>query len=410
MSMLTMGLNQDTLDTLHQTDGITKPNEMNAGSGTTIVVDTDTESTDKLGQEVIDNFDDYEIILTTHKDLDSDRVRLEDVAQAVMAAESISYSDIQGLLKSVDVSTASETSERIVVAGIAARLDEKVPLDSYTENPSTVNLADTQKFFKKELNLNREAFAKVYSDFFMNQADVFITRANVLIESLAKEIEFQEAWQQKCMDYLKVSNASKSYLAYLVIEQGEIGKRYRESKLYDIRHLGMGAYLHSDVIEYGYGVPSSLFTALGQFFNREQGKTFIRTVEKTLNGDLSNTTPYYRTILELLRRGGDEGDCFGASYNELLAFFTKGDLLAKLTEMKTYLEHEIIRVSTFREACKNNAPCFCDDKEWGFHEVVSHVALIIVTSAETVQFLTMAETSRNLSAPVFEVMNAVLSA
>lgn len=408
MSMITMGLNQETLSTLQQSDSITGPNEMNAGGGTTIVINTDTDSTNELGQEVIENFDDFEIILTTQKDLESDRVRLEDVAQAVMASESISYSDVQSLLKSIDIATSSDESEKIVVAGIAARLDERIPLNSYTDNPSTVNLAETQKFFKKELKLNYDGYAKLYSDFLTNKADVFIARASVLLDSLGKEIELQNAWSAKCMTYLQASQVSKNYLAYLVTETGEAGKRQRESKLYDIRHIPLDCYRHDDIVEYGFGVPSGLFSALGHFFQRDQGRAFVQTIHRTLNNDLSNTSPYYRTVLELLRTMDESR--LGCSYHELLTFFTGGELTAKLVQMKLYLEHEIVRIQAMKESCLKNTPCVIDGKEWTFHEAVNHIVGILSASTETVQFLTLAETSRDLSAPVFEVMNAVLTA
>ena len=412
MSMLTMGLNQDTLDSLHQTDAITQPNEMNAGSGATIIINTDTESTDKLGHEVIENFDDFEIILTTQKDLESDRIRLEDVAQTVMASESISYSDVQLLLKSIDLNTSPDESEKIVTAGIAARLDEKVPLDSYTENPSTINLAETKKFFKKELNLNYDAFAKTYADFLTNKADLFIDRANALIGSLEKEIECQNAWASKCMNYLQASRVSGNYLAYLVTETGEPGKRHRDSKLHDIRHIPLDCYRHEDIVEYGFGVPSGLFSSLGHFFQHEHGRAFVKTIKRTLNNDLSNTSPYYRTVLELLHPLGesrDESD-IGCSYHELLTFFAGGETVAKLEQMKLYLEHEVVRIQAMKEACLKNTPCVVDGKEWRFHEAVNHIVGIISAFSETFQFLTLAETSRDLSAPVFEVMNAVLTA
>ena len=411
MSMMGMGvgLNDEAKNELKPTAGITEPTEINADNGITIIVDTKTDLPDPAAEGVVTNFDDFNIIVETHEGLETERVRLEDVAQLVMAQETISYSDVQNFLKAVDITTTADEKERIVVGGMAARLDARAPLDSYTEAPSTANLAETKKFFQKELNVNREAIHALYNDFFMNKCDDFLKRAGWLVKMFENEISAQEEWATVCLGFQANSASSKNYLAYMVVEEGEPGKRTQERKLYDIRHFPLSDWRFKDVIEMGVGVCSSLFKVLSDFMRGTEGQDFCRTARRHV-GDLSMSSPYYKTILEIIRQNYPDNDSYapGLTYAELLGFASSGTMASTLSEMKLYLEKEMEVVAGMQQACKENKPFVYEGKEFNFQEAASRVIALLRGVCQSAEFVSTAETVRSLCLPVFNAMNEVL--
>lgn len=408
MSMMGMGLNNETLNELSATEGTVTPNDMNAATGPTVVVNFDTQESNAAGNKVIDNFDDFDIVLQEAGDAIEERVRLEDVAQVVMAAESISYSDVQNLLNLAGSDEAIQEQEgQVKLSAIAQKLDDKVPLASYTDGKSAVNLEETKKFFKKELQLSADRVVSLYTQFYTNKAEQFKQRAKALIDYIDSSMKDQTAFAECCAEYQLNALKSENYLAYMVTCTGEGSERHTDRKLYDLRHIPFTCYSVKDIIEFGLKVPTAPFIALGHFLKGEQGTALTETIRRHGNYDISSNTPYYRTFLEL-NRGSEHSNIAPATYADLLAFFAAGEVTAKMTQMRLYLEQQICLINVFQQACLENKPAFFDGKEYNFEEAITRTTELLAALCQAAEFVTIADNAKDLATPVFIILNDVI--
>ncbi len=403
---LGVGLNDAASAEFKPTDGVTLPSDVAVGDGTTVIVDASTGETDKAGLEVVANFDDFNIIVETQKDLETERVNLEDVAEVVMATETISYSDIQRFLKTLDINSAPDENGRIVVSGMAAELDERVPLNSFTEQQSTANVEETKRFIKKKVQVNLDRIHQLHNDFFTNRSDTYIERAGFLLKAVRTEIEKQEKFAEYALGLLTAAQASNNYLGWLVVKYGRPGERKTRRELHDIRYASISDSSFEDVITFGSNIDVSIFKALSAFYLSEQGKIFKSTLRPSI-ADLSTKCTYYQVISNL--RNEDGGYEPAPSYMDLLTMISSGKIPKRLSELSLFIEKNIEIITEMKQACIEAKPYSRDGRDFSFSDGISKVVDSIDEISQAVRFLSMVETFTGILYPIFETMNEVLT-
>lgn len=403
---LGVGLNDAAAAEFKPTDGITLPSDVALGDGTTAIVDASTDETDQAGVEVVTNFDDFNIIVETQKGLETERVNLEDVAEVIMATETISYSDVQRFLKTLDVESNPDEKGRIVIAGVAAELDERVPLSSYTEQPSTANLEETKRFIKKKVQVNIDRLHQLHNEFFMNRSDTYITRAKALLTAVKAEMEKQEKFAEYALKLLAAAQASNNYLGWLVIQYGEPGERKTRRELHDIRYASISDSNFEDIVTFGSNIDVSIFKALTEFYRTEQGKLFKNTLKSSI-ADLSIKCSYYQVVANF--RSENEGYEPAPSYMDLLTMISLGRIPARLRELSLYIEKTVETITEMKQACAEAKPYSRDGRDYSFSDGIGFVANSIDEICQAARFLTMVETFTGNLYPIFETMNEVLT-
>ncbi len=403
MSIFLTGLNADAMSELKPTDGVTDPSSIDATGGRTIMVDvnTDAETGDKTAEDLIQNLSEFEVLVKDSEDLNSEAVRLEDVSNAVFGLETINLTDVRHYLSMVD------NEEKTV----EAQLDNIVPVASYTEEKSQLNLDATKKFFKGRVEEIRKKSEDLGLAFFNDRCDTFLAVAGQLEKILTAEIDQQNEFSVQCAAAIGTSMVSKNFLAYLVpkIDSGESANQSpTKTHLFDIRHAPLGTYRFDDAVEQTFGVNPCIYNAFDQFTSDVAVVDFLSTIKRRCRGSFSDHSLYYRTFLETLHANGTEGDRF--SYNDLLTIFCSMNIAGYLNTALIYLQGEIEFVKSAREAVSAGQEITVGDKKVSHTEALTRITKLITASVDAGKSALVAGTLRGYAATILPVFNEILSA
>lgn len=403
MSIFLTGLNAEAMDELKQTDGVTDPSSIDATGGTTIVVDvnTDTDTGDKTAEELIQNLSEFEVLVKDSDDLNNETVRLEDVSNAVFGLETINLTDVRHYLSMVD------NEEKTV----EAQLDNIVPVASYTEEKSQLNLDATKKFFKGRVEEIRRKSEELALAFFNDRCDTFLAVAAQLEKILTVEIDQQNEFSIQCASAIGASMVSKNFLAYLVpkVEGVESANQTPPKKhLFDIRHAPLGTYQFDDAVEQTFGVNPCIYNAFDQFTSDAAVIDFLSTIKRRCRGSFSDHSEFYRTFLETLR--ANEHDSARFSYNDLLTIFCSMNIAGYLNTALIYLQGEIEFVKGAKEAVSACQEIMINDKKISHTEALVRVTKLITASVDAGKSALVAGTLRGYAATILPVFNEILSA
>lgn len=404
MSLIGMGLNQEALDNLKPTSTVFEVNDINAENGPAVVVDTNTGITDEKGRFVIDNFEDFDIVLQDFEGQEAEQVRLEDMAQIVMANESICLRDVQQFLNGVaeepGVPDASGGTSTLV--GFVQHFKERLPEASFTDEPSKINLAETKRLVKRELDLRQTVRADSLKAFMVERCDSFLKRACDVLKVIETEIEEQNSLQKSAAASLERATTSDNYLAYVVIksDKGEPSK-----DLYDIRHAPLDFYRLTKVLDYGFGPDADLIFSLGQYLSSEAGKAFIKRVTVTNSYHVSFDSPYLRTTLSLMEQESDQSP--NLSYMDLLSIYARGDVVSAMTSVKIYLESKIQAIAEYKRQVDDGT--FLTSGDAGrVPEMIKNVTTLITSLWDCAKLLQVSENVRQLLYPAMAKMDLIL--
>jgi len=398
MSIFLTGLNAEAMDELKQTDGVTDPSSIDATGGTTIVVDvnTDTDTGDKTAEELIQNLSEFEVLVKDSDDLNSEAVRLEDVSNAVFGLETINLMDVRHYLSMVD------NEEKTV----EAQLDNIVPVASYTEEKSQLNLDATKKFFKGRVEEIRRKSEELALAFFNERCDAFLNAAAHLESSLKSEIDEQNLLSVKCAGYLGTSMVSNNFYAYVTSKETDDSPP--KTFLFDIRHAPLGTYRFDEAVERTFGVNPCVYNALNEIDTDKAVSDFLYTVRQRCNGSFSDLSIYYRTYLETLDAPEIERHRF--SYSDLLTIFCSMNIANGLNTSLLYLQSEIEFVKNAKEAVNNGGEIKIQDKTFTHIEALVRITRLITASIDTSKAIAVASTLRGYASVILPVFNEILSA
>lgn len=349
MSLFAMGLNHETQENFKPTDDIIiTPTDVNAATGPSVVIGTDIPAgaADPAGVAALDNFEDFDIILETGDELTKEQVRLEDIAQVVMANETISHTEVTAILAMLPADKTEEGSSNPSKfgSGFLERFTEKLPLASFTEAPSSVNVKETKAFVRKELTINLEKLSAISTEFLNVKAADFVQRAERLLVRLHQAIEAHTAWAVECEALLNQALNSKSHLAYWVQENTskESGEVTRSNTLIDVRHVPLGDYKFSKILEEAIGGNACFFSAVSEFLSTETGKSMLAATARGNQYDYSLQHRGFSSLVEQFGVGPEYVSSLSlTSYVEILSFFSRREIVGRLETMALAVEQKL---------------------------------------------------------------------
>jgi len=145
-----MSLNDETLNTLQDTDGITEPADITSTGDTPMIV-TATPGEEADEENLLAHIEDYELWVKTVEDDQTQLHSLDKVAQLVLGAESISRADVERILGGLNNT------------GLQERLEENVSsIAGFTSSATKTNLQETQQFLKEEVQAQQQAVTQSF--------------------------------------------------------------------------------------------------------------------------------------------------------------------------------------------------------------------------------------------------------
>ena len=228
-----MSLNDDVNNEFTETPpGVTVPAEIPQAMDEPVIVESTTSGDDLAELEEVDAID---IILKTTIDGVDQYDKLADVSKTILAAESISRSDVVSLFAAMD---SEEFAQRFT--------DSTSSINGFTSTSTKTNLAEAQSFLEAELNTQRENL-KIASVEAVSKARVHaIERINRLDEEIPNlSARLRELIRVASSDF-SIAQQSKSALFYVAektttVKDGvEVDKI--EKVLYDIRTISLTSY------------------------------------------------------------------------------------------------------------------------------------------------------------------------
>lgn len=403
MSIFLTGLNDAAMNELKPTDGITDPSSIDASGGTTVIVDVNTDPVDVNGdaETLISNLSEFEVVVKDSDDLNGEIVRLEDVSNAVFGLETINLSDVRHYLSMID----NEGKE------VEAQLDNVVPVASYTEEKSSLNLDVTKKFFKGRVEEVRRKSEELALTFFNERCDAFLNAAAQLEASLKAEIDEQNLLSVKSAPYLGSSMASNNFYAYVTtkVDGAEGSEQVQQKKhLFDIRHAPLGTYRFDEAVEQTFGVNPCVYNALNEISTDNAIVDFLYSVRQRCNGSFSDLSVYYRTYLETQK--APEVDRRRFSYHDLLTMFCSMNIAGGLNTSLLYLQSEIEFVKNAKEAVNSGSEINFQDKTFTHTEALVRITRLITASIDSSKAIAVASTLRGYASVILPVFNEILTA
>ena len=349
-----MSLNDETLNTLQDTDGITEPSDIvSTGDNPMIVTATPGEEVDE--ENLLAHIEDYEIWVKTVENNHAQLHSLDKVAQLVLGAESISRADVERILASLSNDSFQE------------RLEENVSsIAGFTSMATQTNLEETQQFVKAELQAQQQAL----TNSFMSRITLSQLEETVLmterIHAFLKTLEARvQTLTLDSVEALKQANLSQNYLAYVRTKETVNGVEQDKVDLIDIRHLGFGNYSADEALLKLLGLTRVQAEALRQLFMDRDLNLLLCPIYLTrfvhregLNANLTSfpinrDEPHQKEFME------------NPTYMKLLAKLASGDPLNSIScfigHLETTQQDLAAAIQRFRQAEGSQQPILNDE-------------------------------------------------
>lgn len=322
-----MSLNDDTLNTLQDTDGITEPADITSTGDTPMIV-TATPGEEADEENLLAHIEDYELWVKTVEDDQTQLHSLDKVAQLVLGAESISRADVERILGSLNNT------------GFQERLEENVSsIAGFTSSATQTNLQETQQFLKEEVQAQQQAVTQS----FMRRITVEQLDEAVLMSERVHAFltEFETKVQTLTLDAveaLKQANLSQNYLAYVKTQETTNGVLEEKIDLVDLRHLGFSNYLTDEALLKLIGMSRVQADTIHQLFEDPDLNLLFKPVYDTRYVYRAGQADRLSTNM-LLSHQEQRLDSLGyPTYMKLLALMASGDPLNAISCFVRHLE------------------------------------------------------------------------
>lgn len=321
-----MSLNAETNDEFVEIEpGMTTPDEVPVVQTAEIVVDvTPTGDEDPLNK--LEEVDPNDVILKTTIDGIDQYDRLAEVSKTILAAESISRSDVEGLFASLD-------SEEF-----ASRFTEGVStLVGFTTSKTKTNLEETQAFIDAELNRTKNRIAEDTKNVIAQVLVSVKEKLTKLEENLPALIDRSaQVAKMAAADYDIARNSTTAlyyFSSKLERKTDEGGITYLENKLYDIRSLCLDGYPGRDISEAHDGLFRGFknIATLAEETQRLIKRAVTKNNFSAPNGRLSGSS---RLSHEWFRGDTGQYDYFAGSYYALLSLLMGNAITLQLENIQ----------------------------------------------------------------------------
>lgn len=313
-----MGLNDDTLAELGSpTDGVTEPGENDTTVGTQTAIVDASSATPNATDVDVSPLVEMDTWVKTTVDGEEKLDRLQDVANIILAKESIAAADVEAMLSKLnDTDFTNEFSETVDrIAG-------------FTAVATNTNLQETQRFLEEKVRQNRAMIEQRYMEILNDRFTALEAAYSSVSEMSATVGTEMKALADLCKPALEHSAASKNYLAYYVRQEGkdEDGTRQQRKELIDIRHCALRSWSLGEFGEVLLGIPKFAIDA----FAEEHNKSFVSAlmISKKLLTSLDRIGTKYDPMPYNLSSDGencDRPDYFhGMSYSHMVEFYSGG--------------------------------------------------------------------------------------
>lgn len=230
-----MSLNEDTVNEfVETTPGLTPVVELpTPAPDTTVIVDTNL--TEEDDSEALSEFDASSLVLKTTIDQKDHYDRLVDVSKAILAAESISRSDIEHLFAAMDdPELASQfTSEVSTLYG-------------FTSSKTRTNLDSTKQFISTALKQRKDSLDATRSEITTTAVNHITRLLDKVSQESAEMAEESSRLARIAQEAYAAARKSTNALFYRAVElKNEEGTRIEKS-LFDIRTMSLVGYPAAD--------------------------------------------------------------------------------------------------------------------------------------------------------------------
>ncbi len=336
-----MSLNDETLDTFQDTDGITEPADITSTGDTPMIV-TATPGEEADEENLLAHIEDYELWVKTVEDDQTQLHSLDKVAQLVLGAESISRADVERILGSLNNT------------GLQERLEENVSsIAGFTSSATKTNLQETQQFLKEEVQAQQQAVTQS----FMRRVTVEQLDEAVLMSERIQAFltQFETKVQTLTLDAveaLKQANLSQNYLAYIKTQETTNGVLEEKIDLVDLRHLGFSNYLTDEALLKLIGMSRAQADTIRQLFEDPDLNLLFKPVYDTRYVYRAGQAERLSNVM-VLRHQEQRLDPLGnPSYMKLLALLASGDPLNAIGCFARHVEETRSDLLTVAEGFK----------------------------------------------------------
>lgn len=375
----------------------------------TLILQTPTDSEPTVGDvPELNEFENYDILVETQKNNVQEVDRLSEVAEIILATESISHSQISGLLNQL----ASVTGEEQANAFKTAFEETVGPVGSFTSLPTQVNLEETKRFFVDQLGISKKQVDDAYIAFVSEQQKDFNELSEQLIFKLEGFINVQEAYSLTCVERLKRAIASKNFLVFVVTnnKDGSID----EKAMLDLRYINLSNRcldaIQGDVLKLDLGQIEMLRTVLcSDWFQTVSSKIKRRDVSTFFPDN-----PYYTTTLDFNVRDSGTERVYFYNYVDILNLFSTGFIPAYFRTTILELQRASLKINNALAFFQNNGydtkVCFeMQDRKVTFHEVVKDLNSYLNDISSLKAALTSITTASRIFETIAPVFDQVLS-
>lgn len=321
-----MSLNDAALDDLDQeADYLTQGEGEAASIGVARVV-TDDELDVKVPKEVdeaVSALSDYDVQIQTTKDDVTKIHELSDVANTVLAQETISQAD------------AEEVNR--VYGGL---YEEVASAKEYTQAPSSINLQQTKDFVKEKLEDVKQTAIQRHQEYMSKT----FTHASCLLKCLKEDLlpelyEDMEVARRHALSDLAEASVSKKFVIYSTPRMNKEGEVSQPPRLVDLKTLAM----YDSVRREEYELPASLQSLPSDDDVHKLRDVFHGAVFRKLMKE----SDLYRDVLESLHRsyhefGDGRGDVYCLTYIDLLGILSSGKIESYIKDAFNALEEVFV--------------------------------------------------------------------
>lgn len=379
------GINDDTHDDL-ASSGISVPSDVTDQNNPSIILTADPSMLSDMTQteeaaEIIEDFADYNIIIKPADEKNEAAYRLGDVANLIFAQEAISNAQIESYLARLEpieqaLLVANEKEKICTVSGFIKGFVDELPLNSFTNAETKVNLSRSKELFAKKIE---EITLGVQSDvmaFFSEKADKLISDSLPGIEALLiKTIEQQTYFRDLCMKYKKNADCSNNYLVFATRIESDSEGNKTKSELMDLRKMALSTWSNGETI-ISFGIDPALMDTIK---NDLASKLVRAVIKKTPN----NFTPsIYRAVSDTGVSLADDDVNSDASfyrgiyisYNDLLSLFISDVFLSFLETQLIYVQRAGAYFLEVKTCIKENKPIYKEGHEVSFRDVAKDLS------------------------------------
>ena len=304
-----MSLNDDAMVDLNEEADYLTDDEGKAASAGIVRVETEDGLDLKVPPEIdqaVSALSDYDVQIQTTKDDVTKIYELDDVANTVLAQETIGQAD-------------AEEIER-VYGGLYENVASK---EEYTTAPSSINLKETKEYIEEKRAMFEVEAIQRHKDYLQKTSEQAICLLQCLNEKVVPEtMEMLEQLRRLSQDDLTKASVSKKFLIYTKEVKNDKGEVTRSPELIDLKKQR----LYDSIKREEYEIPEWLMCLPEDDDIRKLREVFHSAQFRKLMSE----TNAYRDVLDSLhndfhRTYGKE-DRYTLTYIELLMVFASGKI------------------------------------------------------------------------------------